>query len=36
VWGKQNAVAMLEAGFGDVRVGRIENDPLNTYYIAKR
>ncbi|MER6360463.1 methyltransferase domain-containing protein [Kitasatospora sp. NPDC001527] len=36
VWGEQTARRMLaEAGFGSVRVERIEGDPLNQYYVAR-
>lgn len=34
-WGKQRALAMLaDAGFSDVQVTEIDNDPRNFYYIA--
>lgn len=36
-WGNQRAVAMLaDAGFSEVRVKEIDNDPRNYYYIAGR
>jgi hypothetical protein len=36
VWGEQQARAMLdEAGFTQVDVHRLEEDPLNNYYIAR-
>jgi 2-polyprenyl-3-methyl-5-hydroxy-6-metoxy-1,4-benzoquinol methylase len=35
-WGKELAVQMLrDAGFGDVRVERLEHDPLNYYYVIR-
>ncbi len=37
VWGEQKAVAMLgDAGFGSVDVERVDADPFNNYYIARR
>lgn len=37
VWGQQLATTMLgDAGFSDVRTAEIEDDPLNTYYIARK
>jgi SAM-dependent methyltransferase len=37
VWGEQKAVEMLgEAGFSDVQVERVDGDPFNNYYVAKR
>jgi 2-polyprenyl-3-methyl-5-hydroxy-6-metoxy-1,4-benzoquinol methylase len=37
VWGEQKAREMLvEAGFGIVDVKRIEGDPFNNYYVARR
>lgn len=37
VWGEQQALAMLdEAGFKHVDVRRLEGDPLNNYYIARK
>ena len=37
VWGEQKAVEMLgEAGFTDVEVKRIDEDPFNNYYVARR
>ncbi len=36
-WGKQRATAMLaDAGFADVQVEEIDNDPRNYYYIARK
>lgn len=36
-WGEQKARAMLAAaGFGDVRVEEIDDDPRNYYYIARK
>jgi 2-polyprenyl-3-methyl-5-hydroxy-6-metoxy-1,4-benzoquinol methylase len=36
-WGEQKALAMLEeAGFKQVTVHRLEEDPLNNYYIARK
>lgn len=36
-WGRQQAVAMLTAaGFGDVQVEEIDEDPRNYYYIARK
>jgi SAM-dependent methyltransferase len=36
-WGEQRAIAMLaDAGFDEVQVEQIENDPSNNYYIAGR
>lgn len=35
VWGEQTALQMLrEAGFADVSIERIEDDPFNNYYVA--
>lgn len=35
MWGEEKALAMLnEAGFGQVEITRITNDPFNNYYIA--
>jgi SAM-dependent methyltransferase len=37
VWGEQKALEMLrEAGFVDVSIERIEDDPFNNYYVARR
>jgi SAM-dependent methyltransferase len=37
VWGEQKAVEMLgEAGFGAVRVERVEDDDFNMYLVARR
>jgi 2-polyprenyl-3-methyl-5-hydroxy-6-metoxy-1,4-benzoquinol methylase len=37
VWGQQQALAMLgEAGFTRVDVHRLEGDPLNNYYVARK
>jgi SAM-dependent methyltransferase len=37
VWGRQLATSMLaDAGFGDVQVREIENDPINFYYVARK
>jgi 2-polyprenyl-3-methyl-5-hydroxy-6-metoxy-1,4-benzoquinol methylase len=37
VWGEQKALEMLsEAGFGEIRVERVEDDPFNNYYVAHR
>jgi 2-polyprenyl-3-methyl-5-hydroxy-6-metoxy-1,4-benzoquinol methylase len=37
VWGEQKALAMLdEAGFKHVDVHRLEEDPLNNYYVARK
>jgi SAM-dependent methyltransferase len=37
VWGKQRAVGMLDdAGFADVIVHEIEDDPFNNYYVASK
>lgn len=37
VWGRQLATTMLaDAGFGEVTVREIDNDPLNYYYIAHK
>jgi hypothetical protein len=37
VWGEQTALEMLrEAGLGKVEVSRLEDDPLNNYYVARR
>jgi SAM-dependent methyltransferase len=37
VWGEQKALEMLrKAGFADVEMRRIDGDPLNSYYIARR
>ena len=37
VWGRQLALSMLaDAGFKDVRVEEIDNDPINYYYIANK
>ena len=37
VWGEQKAVAMLgDAGFGSIDVERVDADPFNNYYIARR
>jgi 2-polyprenyl-3-methyl-5-hydroxy-6-metoxy-1,4-benzoquinol methylase len=37
VWGTERALQMLaDAGFGDVQVQRLEEDFLNTYYVARR
>jgi Zn-dependent membrane protease YugP len=36
-WGEEMAVEMLgDAGFGNVEVKRIEGDPTNNYYIARK
>jgi SAM-dependent methyltransferase len=36
MWGEQKARQMLaEAGFGDVRVDRVEGDMMNLYYVAR-
>lgn len=35
-WGEQLALAKLdEAGFGDVEVARVDDDPLNVYFVAR-
>jgi len=37
VWGEQKALAMLrEAGLTRVDVNRLQEDPLNNYYVARR
>ena len=37
MWGEQTAHAMLaEAGFTQVEVKRIEDDPFNAYYVATK
>lgn len=37
MWGRQLAVSMLnDAGFGDVEVAEIEQDPANYYYLARK
>jgi SAM-dependent methyltransferase len=37
VWGRQLATSMLaDAGFGDVAVRELENDPINLYYVARK
>ena len=37
MWGRQLAVSMLnDAGFGDVEVAEIEQDPSNYYYLARK
>jgi 2-polyprenyl-3-methyl-5-hydroxy-6-metoxy-1,4-benzoquinol methylase len=37
VWGEQKALAMLrEAGFTCVDVNRLDEDPLNNYYVARK
>ncbi|WP_245413097.1 hypothetical protein [Arthrobacter celericrescens] len=37
VWGRQLAVSMLQdAGFGDIAVQDLDDDPFNAYYIARR
>ena len=37
VWGEQTAVRMLhEAGFNDIDMQHLEDDFINTYYIARR
>ena len=37
VWGEQKAVEMLrDAGFSSVEVQRLDPDPFNNYYIARR
>jgi 2-polyprenyl-3-methyl-5-hydroxy-6-metoxy-1,4-benzoquinol methylase len=37
VWGEQKALAMLrEAGLAQVEVHRLADDPLNSYYVARR
>jgi 2-polyprenyl-3-methyl-5-hydroxy-6-metoxy-1,4-benzoquinol methylase len=37
LWGEQKALAMLaEAGFADVRIERVDADPFNNYYVARR
>jgi SAM-dependent methyltransferase len=37
VWGRQLAVRMLtDAGFSDVAVHELEDDPFNAYYVAGR
>lgn len=37
VWGEQTARRMLaEAGFSDVRVEALDDDPFNAYYVARR
>ncbi len=36
-WGQELAEQMLhEAGFGEVAVEQVEDDPLNVYYVARR
>jgi SAM-dependent methyltransferase len=36
-WGEQKALEMLrEAGFAEVDVRRVDGDPFNSYYIARR
>jgi SAM-dependent methyltransferase len=37
VWGRQLATSMLaDAGFDDVQVREIDNDPINNYYVARK
>jgi SAM-dependent methyltransferase len=37
VWGRQLATSMLaDAGFEDVAVRELENDPINFYYVARK
>ncbi len=37
MWGEQKALAMLgEAGFSQVEVQRLAEDPLNNYYLARK
>ena len=37
VWGEQTALEMLhEAGFTDVVIERVEGDPINVYYVARK
>jgi 2-polyprenyl-3-methyl-5-hydroxy-6-metoxy-1,4-benzoquinol methylase len=37
MWGEQKALELLaEAGFTDIAVKRIEGDPFNNYYIARK
>jgi SAM-dependent methyltransferase len=37
VWGRQLATSMLaDAGFADVAVRELENDPINFYYVARK
>lgn len=37
MWGRQLAVSMLnDAGFGDVEVAELDQDPSNYYYLAKK
>lgn len=37
VWGQQKAVGMLDdAGFSDIEVLEIEDDPINNYYVARK
>ena len=37
MWGRQLAVSMLtDAGFTDVEVTEIEQDPSNYYYLARK
>ena len=36
MWGKEKAIQMLnDAGFSDVQVKKLDQDPINYYYIAK-
>ena len=37
MWGKETATKMLnDAGFSDVKIKKLEHDPINYYYIAKK
>ena len=37
VWGRQRATSMLhEAGFADIQVNELENDPFNDYYVCHK
>jgi len=37
VWGRQLATSMLsDAGFGDIQVNELEDDPFNDYYVCRK
>ena len=37
VWGRQLATSMLhEAGFTDIQVNELEDDPFNDYYVCRK
>jgi hypothetical protein len=37
MWGREAALSLLaEAGFGDLEIKEVDDDPLNLYYIAHR